>query len=108
MLVVHVLNVLLGVVLGLLAVDEVHAFGLSQLVNLSTGDTDEQLLGELMGDWLAYYVLGLQFAAEGEPNVPSLRCLSSKILKAPKDAAPARASWPKEDWLLKSSLLTWS
>jgi hypothetical protein len=52
-LIVHVLNVLLGVVLGLLAVDEVHALGLGQLVNFGTGNTDEELLGELMGDWLA-------------------------------------------------------
>jgi hypothetical protein len=52
-LVVHVLNVLLGVVLGLLPVDEIHALGLGQLVNLSTGETDEHLLGELMGDGLA-------------------------------------------------------
>jgi hypothetical protein len=52
-LIIHVLNVLLGVVLGLLAVDEVHALGLGQLVNLSTGNTDKELLGELMGDRLA-------------------------------------------------------
>ena len=52
-MIIHVLNVLLGVVLGLLAVDEVHALGLGQLVNLSTGNTDKELLGELMGDRLA-------------------------------------------------------
>ncbi len=53
MLVIHVLNVLLGVVLGLLPVDEIHALGLGQLVNLSTGETDKHLLGKLMGDGLA-------------------------------------------------------
>lgn len=52
-LVIHVLNILLGVVLGLLAVDEVHSLGLSQLVDLSTGKADEELLGELVRDWLS-------------------------------------------------------
>jgi hypothetical protein len=52
-LIIHVLDVLLGVVLGLLAVDKVHALGLGKLVNLSTGNTDKELLGELMGDGLA-------------------------------------------------------
>ncbi len=33
-------------------------------------------------------------------DLPSLRCSSSKIFMAPKLAAPARASCPKEDWLL--------
>lgn len=36
--VVHALGVLLGLVLGLLAVDKVHALGLGELVNLSTGN----------------------------------------------------------------------
>ncbi len=56
-LVVHVLDLLLGVVLGLLTVDPVHALGLSQLVNLSTGKTDEHLLGELVGNRLAWDVV---------------------------------------------------
>lgn len=51
--VVHALYLLLGVVLGLLAVDEVHALGLGQLVHLSTSETDKELLGELMGDGLS-------------------------------------------------------
>jgi hypothetical protein len=51
--VVHALDLLLGMVLGLLAVDEVHALGLGQLVNLSTSETDKELLGELMGDGLS-------------------------------------------------------
>jgi len=105
-LVVHVLDLLLGVVLGLLAVDEVHALGLGQLVNLSTGKTDEHLLGELMGDRLSYELLGLFLFLEVFQNVPSLRCLSSNILNAPKEAAPAKASWPKED-SLTSPFWTW-
>jgi hypothetical protein len=51
--VVHALDLLLSVVLGLLAVDEVHALGLGQLVDLSTSETDKELLGELMGDGLS-------------------------------------------------------
>lgn len=66
MLVVHILNALLGVVLGLLTVDEVHALGLGQLVNLSTGKTNEHLLGELMGDWLACKVLEFEIALASE------------------------------------------
>jgi hypothetical protein len=64
MLVVQVLNILLGVVLSLLAVNEVQALGLGELVDLSTGNTNKELLGELMGDWLACNVLGLQFTPE--------------------------------------------
>jgi hypothetical protein len=52
-LLVQVLSVLLGVVLGLLAVDEVKALGLGQLVDLSAGEANEELLGELVGDGLA-------------------------------------------------------
>ena len=57
MAVVHALDLLLGVVLGLLAVDEVHTLGLGQLVNLSTSEADKELLGELMGDGLSCEVL---------------------------------------------------
>jgi hypothetical protein len=53
-LIVHVLSVTLGLVLGLLAVEEVLALGLSKLVDLSTSETSEELLGELMGDGLAW------------------------------------------------------
>jgi len=31
----------------------VHALGLSELVDLSTGETSKKLLGELVADWLA-------------------------------------------------------
>jgi hypothetical protein len=37
-----------------LTIDVVGAPGLGQLVDLSTGETGEKLLGELVGDWLAY------------------------------------------------------
>jgi hypothetical protein len=52
-LIVQMLGVLLGVVLGLLTVDEVQSLGLGELVDLSTGDTDKELLGELVRNWLA-------------------------------------------------------
>ena len=42
-----------GVVLGLLTINEVHALGLGELVDLSTGETSEELLGELVGDGFA-------------------------------------------------------
>lgn len=53
-LVVHLLCVLLGLVLGSLTVDEVLALGLGETVDLCTGETGEKLLGELVGDWLAF------------------------------------------------------
>jgi hypothetical protein len=53
MLIIEVLGLLLSMVLGPLLVQEVQAFGLSQLVNLSTGKANKEFLGELMGDWFA-------------------------------------------------------
>ena len=53
MLIIHVLHVLLGVTLGLLAVNEVHALGLGELVDLSTCKANEDLLGKLVRDRLA-------------------------------------------------------
>lgn len=55
--VVHALSILLGLVLGLLAVGEVHALGFGELVDLSTGDASEKLLGELVRDGLAWIAL---------------------------------------------------
>lgn len=52
-LVVQVLGVLSGMVLGLLAVNEVQPLGLNQLVNLGAGKADKELFGELVADWLA-------------------------------------------------------
>ena len=76
-LVIHIFNVLLGVVLGLLTVDKVHALGLGQLINLSTGKTNEHLLGELMGDWLACKVLEVEiaFASEVKRTILALSVL---------------------------------
>ena len=76
-LVIHILNVLLGVVLGLLTVDEVHALGLDQLINLSTGKTNEHLLGELMRDWLACRTLefGVAFVSEVKRTILALSVL---------------------------------
>lgn len=64
-LLVEVLGVLLGVVLSLLAVDEVETLGLSQLVDLSTSEPDEELLGELMADGLALLPLVVLKQLEG-------------------------------------------
>lgn len=59
--VVHSLSILLGVMLGLLTVDEVHALGLGELVDFSTRKTDEELLGELVRDGLSWmYVLDIE------------------------------------------------
>jgi hypothetical protein len=44
---------LLGLVLGLLAVEEVLALGLGEAVDFTTGEASEELLGELVGDGLA-------------------------------------------------------
>jgi hypothetical protein len=52
-LVVQVLDVLLGLVLGPLTVDEVQSLGLGELVDLRAGETDEEFFGELMGDGLS-------------------------------------------------------
>ncbi len=53
-LIIHVLNIFLGVVLSLLTVDEIHSLGLGEFVDLRTGNTDEELLGELVRNWLSY------------------------------------------------------
>lgn len=47
------LDVLPRVVLRLLAINVVQAFGLEEFVDLRTSDTDEEFLGELVGDGLA-------------------------------------------------------
>lgn len=53
-LVIQLFAAALGLVLGPLAVDVVGALGLGEFVDLSTGEACEQLLGELVGDWLAW------------------------------------------------------
>jgi hypothetical protein len=54
MLVVHLFSVRLCVALRFLLVEEVLALGLDELVDLSTGEASEELLGKLMRDRLAY------------------------------------------------------
>lgn len=53
-LIVHLLGVLRGLALGTLAVDVVGALGLAELVDLTASEAGDELLGELVGDWLAY------------------------------------------------------
>jgi hypothetical protein len=53
-LIIQMLNLLLRMMLRLLTINEVQALSLSQLVDFSACDTDEEFLGELMGDGLAY------------------------------------------------------
>ena len=57
LLVVHLLGVLLGLALGLLAVDEVGALGLSETVDLTAGEAGEELLCEAVGNGLACRVV---------------------------------------------------
>lgn len=97
-LVVQLLSAALGLVLSLLAVVEVFALGLGESVDLSTGEASEELFGELVGDWLAWNdsVLAPDLVdnekRERRGNLPSLRWRSSNILKAAKEAPPARSS----------------
>jgi len=54
-----VLGLLLGLVLGLLAVEEVEPLGLEELVDLGAGDGRKRLLGEGVADGLAVLALPL-------------------------------------------------
>ena len=65
LLVVETLGVLLGLVLGLLFVDIVKALGLDELVDLSTGEGSNELLGELVVDRLALLALSLLKGVHG-------------------------------------------
>ena len=56
-LVVELLCILAGLALGLLAVDEVGTLGLGKTVDLTTGETGEELLCEAVGDGLACQVV---------------------------------------------------
>ena len=53
LLVVELLGVLTSPALRFLAVDVVGTLGLAELVDLTTGETGDELLGEGVGDWLA-------------------------------------------------------
>lgn len=64
-LVVELLSVLLGLVLGLLAVDPVGALGLGELVDLGAGEASEELLSEGVGDVLALLALVVLKGLEG-------------------------------------------
>lgn len=59
LLVVRLLSLLSGVVLGLFSVKEVEALSLEELVDLSTGETGEELLGELVAWGFAFGFLVL-------------------------------------------------
>ena len=54
MLVVQMLNVLFRMALRLLAVNIIQALRLDKLVDLGAREADEELLGELVGNGLAY------------------------------------------------------
>lgn len=56
-LVVHLLGVAAGIALGTLAVNVVGALGLAELVDLRTREAGQELLGELVGDGLAWRVV---------------------------------------------------
>ena len=66
-LVIKVFSILLSMVLSLLAVDEIHSLCLGQLVYLCACEADEELLGELVGDWLSWDIL--EWCLEGSSTV---------------------------------------
>lgn len=61
MLIIQMLGLLLGLMLRLLAIDEIHALGLGELIDLGAGEADEELFGELVGDGLAFIMCQLSF-----------------------------------------------
>jgi hypothetical protein len=76
-LIIHVLYVFSGVVLGLLSVNVIESPGLDELVNLCASESNEKLLGELVGDWLAWEFLQVSLRFVGvettaSRNSPSL------------------------------------
>jgi hypothetical protein len=80
-----VLAVLLGVTLGLLAVDEVGALGLGKTVDLTTSEAGEELLGEAVRYRLACWS-GQWLMAVYEGEVVSSY--------PPSSACPRTSSWP--------------
>jgi hypothetical protein len=85
-LVVELLGVLLGLVLGLLAVEEVLALGLGEAVDFTTGEASEELLGELVGDGLAWWGVSVSGLVVG------FRLVGSTY--PPCAACPRTSSWP--------------
>ena len=55
-LIIHVLSMLSSTLLCLIRVILVHALGLGELVNLTSNEASEKLLGELMGDCLSWNI----------------------------------------------------
>lgn len=56
-LVVHMAGILLGLMMSTLAVVSVHALGLSELVNFTTDESSEELLGESVVHDIALFAL---------------------------------------------------
>lgn len=54
MLVVQLLCVLLGLVLGLFAIDPIGSLGLGEAIDFGAGEASKKLLGECVGDGLAW------------------------------------------------------
>jgi hypothetical protein len=54
LLLVHLLRALPSSMLGLLTVEEIQALGLSQLVDLGTSKSGDELLGKSVVHWLAF------------------------------------------------------
>lgn len=77
--------------LCLLPVKVVQAFGLEELVNLSSSNSCQHLLGEAV----RYLDISKEhrFRTEVLTGWPSARCLCSNKCMASKEAAPAISSW---------------
>jgi hypothetical protein len=54
MLIIHILHLLLSMMLRPLAVVEIHALRLGQLVDFGASDADEEFLSELVGDGFTF------------------------------------------------------
>lgn len=99
--VVHVLSLFLGLMLGLLFVEEVFALGFGKTIDLGTGETGEHLFGQGMGDWLAccrFSAIVKIYVQTESFHEPSARWWSSKALKPMKAAPPPITSWLNEAW----------
>lgn len=86
-LIVHLLSVALGLTLSLLSVDPVGTGRLGEAVDLSTGDTSEELLGEGVGDGLAY---GCEVSTQWLENRDSM-----SGTYPPCAGGPRRSSWQR-------------
>lgn len=97
MLVVETLGVLLGLVLGLLFVDVVKALGLDELVDLSTGEGSDELLGELVVDGLALLALsflkGVHGSERGTTSKDLVRELTLVVVVVSLVVGVGRFTW---------------